>query len=173
MTLSSRERVMAMAVGAVVFLLLNLFLLKAFAARNESLHAGLRQQQLAWGAMQKLLEQSQLWAQRDAALSKIQPKLVNENAAGVELLDTIHGVAKAHSVTVENEVFGGVENEQWYRSVPVTLDTHSSWADLIAFLYALQGPEKFIVCEGSNLQVDPADQTKMVGHLKIARWYAP
>jgi len=55
----------------------------------------------------------------------------------------------------------------------VMVDTHSSWPDLIGFLYAVQKPDQFIVCESANLQVDPADQTKMLGHFKIARWYAP
>ena len=47
-----------------------------------------------------------------------------------------------------------------------SMDTHSSWPDLIGFLYALQKPDQFIVCEAANIQVDPSDQTKMLGHLQ-------
>jgi hypothetical protein len=123
--------------------------------------------------MQQLLGEEDLWATRDAALTAKQPKLSNENAAGVELLDLIRVLAKKDQVTLENEVFGGVTKSTWYRSVPVTLDTHSSWPDLIRFLYAIQKPDQFIVCEDANIQVDPGDQTKMLGHFIIARWYAP
>ena len=173
MKLSSREKVLAMSTGGVVFVLLNLLLLSAFARSNTALRADLDQQRLEWATMRDLLGQQDLWAARDVALTAKQPGLTNENAAGVELLDTIQELAKIHSVTLDNKVFGGVVKNQWYRSVPVSLDTHSSWPDLIGFLYALQKPDKFVVCEGANIQVDPSDQTKMLGHFKIARWYSP
>ena len=173
MNLSSREKVLALAVGGVVIILLNLLLLSAFARRNIVLRTELAQRQDEWTAMQELLGEEGLWAARDAALTVKQPKLSNENAAGVELLDLIRVLARNHAVTIENPVFGGVTKSPWYRSVPVTLDTHSSWPDLISFLYVLQRPDQFIVCEDANIQVDPGDQTKMLGHFKIARWYSP
>ena len=173
MKLAPREKVLAMAVGGMVFVLVNLLILRAFARQSATLRSDLAQQRLEWATMQDVLSDQDLWAARDAALTAKQPRLTNENSAGVELLDMVRELARGHAVTVENEVFGGVVKNQWYRSVPVTLDTHSSWPDLIAFLYALQKPDKFIVCEGANIQVDPGDQTKMIGHFKIARWYAP
>lgn len=173
MTLSSREKNLAMGVGGIVLVLLNLVLLSTFARRNTALRAELAQRRVEWSAMQELLGQERLWATRDTALSAKQPKLLNENAAGPELLDLIKGLAKQHQVTVENEVLGGVIKNRWYRSVPVSLDTHSSWPDLIAFLYALQKPDQFIVCEAAKIQIDPGDATKMMVNFKIARWYSP
>jgi hypothetical protein len=173
MTLSPREKILAMATGGIVFVLLNLLLLSTFARRNTALRADLAQQRLEWATMRELLAEQDLWAARDSALTAKQPSLTNENAAGVELLDTIQGLAKTRSVTLDNKVFGGVVRQKWYRSVPVSVDTHSSWPALVSFLYALQKPDQFIVCEAANIQVDPSDQTKMLGHLKIARWYSP
>ena len=173
MKLSSRERILAVATGATVFLLLNMLLLSAFARRNNALRLDLAQQRLEWDGMQELLADKAVWAARDAALTAKQPRLTNENAAGVDLLNSLQDLAKKHSVTIENPVFGGVGKNQWCQSVPVSMDTHSAWPDLIAFLYAVQKPDQFVVCEGSNIQVDPTDQTKMIGHFKIARWYSP
>jgi len=173
MKMSSRERMLSMAMGGIVFVLLNLWLLSTFAQRNLALRAELADRQIQWTAMQELLSEQSLWAGRDAALSARQPKLGNENAAGVELLDLVKGMAAKHNVKWENEVFGGVVKNTSYRSVPVMMDTHSSWPDLIGFLYALQKPDQFIVCESANIQVDPGDPTRMLGHFKIARWYAP
>ena len=174
MKLSSRERTLAMAVGCIVFVLLNLLLLSAFAQRNTALRTELADRRIEWAAMRQLLNEQGLWAARDAALTARQPKLANENAAGVELLDLVRALAKKNDVTLENEnLSGGVVKSQSYRSVPVMVDTHSSWPGLIGFLYALQKPDQFIVCEAANIQVDPGDQTKMLGHFKIARWYSP
>jgi hypothetical protein len=173
MTLSSREKVLALSVGGIVIVLLNLVLLSAFARQNIALRADLDERKTEWSEIQETLAEKDQWAARDAALTAKQPKLANENAAGVELLDLIRVLAKKHGLTPENEVVGVVSKSQWYRSVPVTLDTHSSWPDLIGFLYELQKPDQFIVCEDANIQVDPSDQTKMLGHFKIARWYSP
>jgi hypothetical protein len=173
MKLTARERTLAIATGATVFLLLNLLLLTAFARRNDALKGDLAQQRLEWDGMQELLTEQDFWAARDAAITAKQPGLTDENAAGVDLLNSIRDLAKSHSVSIENATFPGAAKSQWYRSVPVALDTHSSWPDLVGFLYALQKPDQFIVCEGANIQVDPSDQTKMIGHFKIARWYSP
>jgi hypothetical protein len=173
MTLSPREKKLSIAVGGTLFVLLNLFIFSAFSRQNLALRSELAQQRLEWSNMQILLGEQGLWADRDAALTARQPKMTSENAAGVELLDAVRGIAKMHSVTTANEVLGGVVDTQWYRSAPVTVDTHSSWPDLVAFLYALQKPDQFIVCEGVNIQQDPGDPTKMIGHFTIARWYAP
>jgi hypothetical protein len=174
MKLNPREQTLAAIVGVTVFIFLNLLLMSAFAKRNTALHAQLSQQRLEWNGMQALLEQKGLWATRDAALTAKQPKLTNENAAGVELYDNIRELAQSHSVTILNPVLnGGIEKTPFYRSVPVTVDTSSSWPQLISFLYALQKPDGFTVCEDANIQVDPSDPAKMVGHFKIAKWYAP
>jgi hypothetical protein len=173
MTLSSREKVLAYAVGGIVLVLLNLVLLSAFARKNIALRAELEERKSEWSEIQETLAGRDLWAARDAALTAKQPKLVNENAAGVELLDLVRVLAKKRNVALENEVVGVVSKSTWYRSVPVTMDAHSSWPDLIGFLYALQKPDQFLVCEDANIQVDPSDQSKMLAHLKIARWYAP
>jgi len=174
MKLSDREKMLAMAVGVTVFVLLNLFLMSAFAKRNANLRAALSQQRLAWSGMKELLGEKDLWAARDDALSAKQPKLNNENAAGVQLYDMIKELAAREKVTIhDTDLNGGVEKTQWYRSVPVLVQTSSSWPQLISFLYALQQPDKFIVCETVSIKVDDADPTKMDGSFKIARWYQP
>jgi hypothetical protein len=174
MKLTAREQRLAAIVGAAGFVFLNLLLMSAFSKQNTALRAELAQQRLEWSGMQELLGNKAMWAARDAALTAKQPTLTNENAASVELYDTVRQLAQKHSVTIENPVLNGtVDKTQWYRSVPVSVDTSSTWPELISFLYALQKPDQFIVCEAANIQLDPSDQTKMVGHFKIARWYAP
>jgi hypothetical protein len=174
MKLSQREKVLAALVGGAAFIFLNILLIDAFSKRNAALHAALIQQRIEWTGMQRLLQQQSLWDARDKAITAKQPHLTNENAAGVELYDSIREIAQHDSVTLQNPVLNGsIEKDEWYTSVPVSVDTSSTWPQLISFIYDLQKPDQFIVCEAVNLTVDPADQTKMVGQFKIARWYAP
>jgi hypothetical protein len=173
MTLSPREKKLAMAVGGTLFVLVNLLIFSEFARQDQSLRQELAQQRLEWSNMQILLDEQSLWADRDAAITAKQPKIASENAAVVELHDTIQQIAKSHSVTLQDDVLADVVNNQWYRSAPVKVVTHSSWPDLVSFLYALQRPDQFVVCEAANIQQDPGDPTKMIGSFTIARWYAP
>ncbi len=173
MTLSPRERLLASIVGAVLLILVNLMLVSAFSRRYTALRAQLSSRRAEWAAMQSLLSEQSLWAKRDAALTAKQPRLNNENAAGVELLDLVRSIALRDHVTLENESFPGITKASAYRSVPVLLDSHSSWPDLVSFLYTIQQPDQFIVCELATIQQDPNDASKILGHFKIARWYAP
>lgn len=173
MSMSRRERVLAFGVGGIVFLLLNLFLLSAIARKQTSLRNELSTRRNDWISIQQLLSERELWTKRDAWLDSKQPKLTNETTDYVQLLDQLRDLAKQHDMTLENPTAGSPEKAQWYHSVSVNVETRSSWPALIAFLQAVQTPERFMVFESANLQIDAEDATKMHGTFKIARWYAP
>ena len=127
MKLSAREKSLAAIVGAAGFVFLNLLLMSAFSKQNTALRTELAQQRLEWTGMQQLLGAQSLWAARDTALTAKQPTLTNENAASVELYDMIRQLAQKEAVTIQNPVLNGaVEKTEWYRSVPVSIDTSSS-----------------------------------------------
>ena len=172
MTLSARERTLSIVVGGAVFVLLNLLLVKAFVQRNAGYRQDLALSQGEWATMQEELGSADMWKKRDEAVTAKQPKLTNQNAAGVELLDLVTAIAKGHNISLVNKVVGGVTKQKGYKSVPVTVETHSIWPDLISFLYALQKPDQFIVCERVDIKVDESDASKMEGQFTIARWYA-
>jgi type II secretion system (T2SS) protein M len=170
--MSQREKVLAGAVGGVAFVLLNLFLLSYFFRQQARVRADLVTKNADWTIAEVLLSERDLWAKRDAWLHEKQPKLTNESGAGVELLEEIKKAAKAADVQIESPAIGIPQKGPTYRSVPVTLETKSSWKAMIEFLHAIQKPEQFIVFENANIQIDPNDQTQMRGKLKIARWYS-
>ena len=89
------------------------------------------------------------------------------------LLEEVRNAARARNVVLENPALGTVDAQAGYQSVSVDIETKSSWKDLIDFMAGLQQPEKFIVFERSNLQIDTTDPTKMRGRFRIAKWYAP
>ena len=55
MKLAPREKVLAMAVGGMVFVLVNLLILRAFARQSATLRSDLAQQRLEWATMQDVL----------------------------------------------------------------------------------------------------------------------
>jgi len=171
--LSTRERNLSIFVGAIAFLFVTFFVgdyvLKNKARLNADLLAKTRQLK----TMQTLSAEKALWEQRDGWLGEKQPKLANQDSAGVQLLDQIKELAKKNTVLLDNPRIREAARKPDYTAIGVEIETKSSWSSLIAFLRELQTPEQFIVLDAANLKIDAADPTQMRGKFKIARWYAP
>ncbi len=171
--MTQREKILASGVTAVIFVLLNLFLITFFFRSQARLRAELALKHDSLQTARTLLAERDLWTKRDAWLREKQPKLTNESGAGVDLLDQIKEAAKKSDVTLENPAIGPVQKAPNYRSVPVDVDTKCAWEALIQFLHAVQTPDQFVVIESATIQIDSGDASKMHGHFKIARWFAP
>lgn len=171
--LTRSERTLALIVGVVAFILLNLLLVSHFVKRQTQLRADLLSKTAQLKALQVLFSEQSRWAARDSWVTQNQPKLANESGAGVQLLDQIKQIAKSNDVLIENPGWGAPEKSQYYRSVPVNIETKSSWPSLIAFLRSVQQPDQFLVFENANVQIDPGDPAMMRGKFKVARWCMP
>jgi len=171
--LTSREKTLVGVVGGIFFLLINLFLVTRFLHSQADLRRLATQKSDNLQMMEALCKTRDTWTQRDQWLSQKQPKLTNESSAGVQLLDYLKDIAKKSEVTLENPSFGALAKSSSAISVPVNIETKSSWESLIRFLTTVQQPDQFIVFETATLQTDPTDQSQMRGKFKVARWYAP
>jgi hypothetical protein len=170
--LTNREKVLVGIVGGILFVMVNLFLVSRFMRNQTELRQMAAQKTQNLEKMEALCKQRDSWVKKDAWLTQNQPKLINQNSAGVQLLDLIKENAKRCDVVIDNVAIGVPAKKSNSISVPVSMDTKSSWESLIRFLTSVQQPNLFIVMEKASLQIDPADQTQMHGSFKIARWYA-
>lgn len=171
--LSSREKNLSVLVGAILFLGVTFFTGDYFFKNHALLSASLVTKTKQLKAMQSMGAEKALWEQREAWLREKQPKLADEDGAGVKLLDHIKQLATKKGVLLENPVIRPPVRKPDYTAIGVEIETKGSWRDLIAFLGELQSPEQFIVLDSANLKIDGADPTQMRGRFKIARWYAP
>jgi Tfp pilus assembly protein PilO len=171
--LTKSEKSLAIIVGAVAFVLLNLLFVSGFVKHQAQLRADLSGKAGQLKALQVLFSERDRWIRRDEWLRQKQPKLANESGAGVQLLDQIKQIAKSNDVLLENPGWGAPEKSQFYRSVPVNIETKSSWPALIAFMRTVQQPDQFLVFEAANVQIDPGDPSMIRGKFKVARWYLP
>jgi len=171
--LTRSEKSLAITVGVIAFALLNIILISHFIKQQALLRADIAGKAGQLKALQVLFADRDRWNKRDEWLRQKQPKLVNESRAGVELVEQIKQIAKSNDVLPDKPDWGTPEKSQFYRSVPVNIETKSSWPALIAFLRSVQQPDQFIVFEAANVQIDPADPTMMHGKFKVAKWYLP
>ncbi len=171
--LTAREKVLAYFVGGALLFIVNLFVLRFFFGTQASLQRDFAKRHGQLQAMKTLLANTALWEERDTWLRGKQPPIENEATAGSELLNQVKSEAKTHSIVIEQPALTNPERHPQYTAVTVTFETKSTWKALVQFLYAMQGPEKFIVLESANLKIDPQDQTQMRGRFRVAKYFAP
>lgn len=170
--MNRRERILSLAIGAVVFLLLNLFIWSSLfgtlrkAKSDLASRKSVRTQQLVF------LREKKMWEKRDEWLKQKQPSLKSPVEAST-LLDQVKQAAAKHNVLLENPQIGSSDTTPYYQGVFASIDTKSPWPPLVHFLYDVQQPEAFVVFESVNLAIDSSDPTMMRGKFKIARWFAP
>jgi hypothetical protein len=171
--LNRRERILSLAIGAVIFLLLNLFawnwLLDAVGRARSQLalrRDALKEQQI-------FMRERALWTRRDQWLQKHQPVLKNSGEAQTGLLDELKQVAGKYNILIENPAIGPGETTPNHQAVFASIETKSAWPPLVHFLYDVQQPESFIAFDSVNLMIDSNDPTMMRGRFKVARWFAP
>ena len=171
--LSRRERILLLAVSGIVFALVNLmvwsWLLGALGRARIELAArqATRTQQAIY------IKERDMWSKRDDWIQKHQPSLSGPGEASKLLEEQIKPVAAKYQVLIENPQIGSGEATPAHQTVYNSVESKSSWPNLVHFLYDLQQPEKFIVFEDVTVSVDSNDATVMRGKFKIARWFAP
>lgn len=170
--MSKRERTLALIVGGVVFLLINVFIWSALLGGVSSARKRLVARQAARKEQIVFLQERQLWEKRNDWLKKNQPQLKSPVEAST-LLDQLKQTASKHNVLIENPTIGSGETTPNYQAVFATIETKSPWQPLVHFLYDVQKPESFVVFESVNLAIDSSDPTMMRGKFKVARWFAP
>ncbi len=170
--LNQRERVLSLAVGGVLFLLINLLIWNVLLGMSAKLRTDWAAQRSERNEQKVYLDEYQTWERRDQWLKKHQRALTNPAEAS-SLLTEMQQIAGKHKVQIENPQIGSVETTPTHQSASVTIETKSGWEPLVHFFYDAQKPENFIAFENVNLLIDNSDPTVMRGHFKIAKWFTP
>jgi hypothetical protein len=171
--MTPRERNLALIVGVLVVGLVTVMLTKTFLRNYRQLKTQRMEKSFQLESMKTLITERDLWVAREQELKSKQPKLENAGSAGVNFLEELQNVAKAHSVMIEQPQINTVVNKPHYQSVSVVFETKSSGPELVDFLRDAQGPTKFTVFTTSTIEVAKNDPTQMQGRFTAERWFAP
>jgi hypothetical protein len=170
--LNQRERLLALAVAGILFLLVNLAIWSVLLGMSARTRSDWATQRAARAEQKVYLQEYKTWTKRAEWLKKNQPKLSNP-AEATSLLTQVKEIAAKYNVQIENPQIGAVTSAPNYQSVSATFETKSGWEALVHLLYDAQKPEAFVAFENVNLMVDSSDPTVLQGRFKIARWFAP
>ncbi len=170
--MNQRERILALSVGGILFLLINLAIWSALFGLSAGARAEYAAQRATRTEQTVYLGEEKMWKKRAEWLKKKQPHL-NNPAEASTLLTQVKQIAGKYDVQIDNPQIGVVEKTPSHQSVSASFETKSDWGSLVHFLYDAQRPEAFAVFEQTNLMVDASDPTVMRGRFKIAKWFAP
>lgn len=176
--LTPRERRLVLLIGGVFFLILNFALIRGLLVTLKSLGTQKETKTVLLNTQRTLLQESELWAARDAWLKQKQPVMTkSRDLANVDLLNDLEKATRDNGLLLENPpVINPPENAPagaQYRSVSVSIDTKGTWNALVRFLHTVQQPENFVVFESATIQSDPSDAALLRGKFRVAKWYQP
>jgi hypothetical protein len=170
--MNQRERMLALSVAGILFLLINLAIWSALFGMSAGARADYATQRATRTEQKVYLEEEKMWKKRAEWLKKKQPHL-NNPAEASTLLTQVKQIAGKYNLEIDDPQIGAVETTPSHQSVSAIFETKSEWGPLVHFLYDVQKPEAFTVFETVNLMVDATDPTVMRGRFKIAKWFAP
>jgi Tfp pilus assembly protein PilO len=170
--MNQRERVMTLAVAAILFLLINIFVWRMVLGSISNSRSELVARKSTRAEQVVYMRERDLWKKRQEWLEKTQPEMKGPEEAP-NLLEQIKQIAGKYNILIENPAIGAGETTPNHQTVFASIETNGHWPDLVHFLYDVQQPDAFIVFETVNVAVDGNDATMMRGKFKIARWFAP
>lgn len=171
--MNQRERVLSMAVGGILFVLLNLFIWSWLFGAISRAHTELAARKETRKQQEIYVKERDLWTKRADWIQQHQPVLKDAGEASKLLEEQLRPVAAKHKILLENPQIGSGESTPNHQTVFATFETKSEWRPLVQFLYEIQQPEAFIVFESASLSVDNNEPTMMRGKFKVARWFTP
>lgn len=171
--MSSRERTLALIVGGVLVLLINVVLIRFFLQKRAEFQAGIAATQSKIDRLKQQESQRALWSERDAWLTQSLPVLGDPQVANREMAEAVKEVARKHTITFESPNYGVPNRQKEYTALGIRVSLKAPWQPMMDFLRELQAPGQFLVFDPLDLKVDPTDKTQLRAEVTVTKWFAP
>ena len=169
--LKTSERRLALAFGALIFLVANFLVLGVLQDKRRAMEIDLRNLQLEQTESAFWLGQKDLWTKRQAWLNEKQPKLSGTGQESGDLLQSLQQSARQEKIVISNQTFPELTISSYFREAAVQLEIKGSLESISRWIATLQNPEAFQAITSLNLKSD-AEAPNVICTLTIARWYA-
>jgi hypothetical protein len=171
--MTNREKKLGLAVVSIGVLLGSYLLIEFFVKESVRLQEERRLKSVELGKRLAYLSERELWEKRASWAKTRQPAMTKPDRAGPDLLVDVRQVASKVGVQVAESNLDKPDSRPQCTAALVNFEVRGSWQALCSFLKEMQEPERFVVFESAQLQVDSADKTQMKGVFRVAKWYAP
>jgi len=167
---TKNEKILLSILLAIVFVCGNYFGCRWLMQKQSSLQLAYLQLQGDQAEAKVDLQQSDLWAQRQAWIRDHEPTLGDEGAAKAQVLDYVLKGARDNKLEIMEQSLNDVQQGAAGTRVNVSVKVKGSMQGLCKWLTDLQKPDQFYAISSFSLRADE-DQKSMVCTLQIARYF--
>jgi len=168
--LNPREQRLALGLGAVVFLMLNLlFLPRLLAFNRESIRKNTELQAQVTSA-HVWTARRDYWNERKAWLEKTAPALAEAREGSASQLEQLQQSARELGLTLTDISLLQLPSQAFYQPIGTRLTVKGPWSGLVRFVSGLQNPEKFYVIPRFSIRSDDPPPNVQC-ELEVQRWY--
>jgi hypothetical protein len=171
--MSKREKTLAFFVGGVLFVLLNVVLLRFFLRNHTELRENIAKTQGQIDTLKRRDSERAMWAERDMWLTASMPVIGDDQVATRELGFFIKEVAQKHGVLIETPSPSLPAPGQFFRTLRYKVTAKGTKMPMFEFLRELQQPRNFLVFDPVDIKIDPAEKTQLVADVTVTKWFAP
>ena len=168
--LSPSEQRLAGLLAAVVFLLINLFLLPRLHSANTEGGKKREELRLQLAAAQTWMKQQDYWQKREQWIREAQPKLTDPGQETATQLERLQRQAKDIGLELRDITLLPLADQPFFKPVGVRFTARGSWPALVRFLAHFQTPVSFNVIP--QISIRSAQEPQNVHcEMELQRWF--
>lgn len=166
---NAREKRLALGLGVVIFLMLNLLFLPKLIAGNKARRQKNAELTAQVAAARTWVTRRDYWNERKAWLEKTEPILHAAREDSAAQLESFQKAAREHDVSLSDIQLLQLPAAEFYQPIGARLTVKGSWSGLVAFVSGLQNPELFNVIPRFSVRSDdPPPHVQC--DLEVQRW---
>lgn len=168
--LSSREKTLAMLLGFVAFMILNLIFLPRLSAGNREGHSKHTDLKAQLAAAEAWIGKREYWAERKKWLEDNEPLLEASRRDSASQLEELQKIARDSNLKIEEVRLLQLAPSDFYQPVGAQLTLTGPWSGLVKFLSNLQQPDYFDVVPRFSVKSGQEPQNIRC-ELEVQRWF--
>jgi Tfp pilus assembly protein PilO len=168
--LSPRERQLALALGMVVFLIINLVFVPQLIGFNRTGKQKNAELKAQLQAAEGWVARKAYWNTRKDWLEKTTPSLNTARQDSANQLELLQKTAREFGLQITDINLLQLDPTEYYQPVGARLTVQGPWSGLVQFVSGLQNPELFdVIPRFSVKSADPPPNVTC--ELEIQRWF--
>ena len=167
---TKNEKILLSMLAAMIFAGGNYFGYRWLSQKQSSLQLTYLELRADQAEAKVDLQESPVWAKRQAWIHDHEPALGDEGSAKAQVLDYVVKGAHDNNLDVLDQSLNDAEQGAAGTCVNVSIKVKGSMQGLVKWLSDLQKPDQFYAISSFSLQADQ-DQKSMVCILRIARYF--
>ncbi len=167
---TSNEKRLLVVLIAIVFLGGNYYGYRWLTQRQASLQSTYAELRADEAEARVDLQESDLWAQRQAWIHDHEPSVSDEGQDHAALLEYVKKGADTNKLEVQDQSLKDIQHGVAGTRMDVSIRVKGAMQDICKWMTDLQKPDQFYAITGFSLKADE-DQKSMVCSLQISRYF--